>query len=325
MSQGTISGLPIEATSITEGSFLVADINIGTVLAPVYETQKVSDTTVKSSIAKPIESTYADAVTLLAASGLKVGSIYNLTDLGIYIIAVKSNAFSIQGSREMRIVKNSYYTASTGVLGVWKSTLTPSASDVVIWGGKVWTNDAGAVGTATNDASLSSDWTVIANTNATYYEDKSFFIIYNFGLNLIVEQRDDRANIVRGNIDITDWGNNIIYRNYSVYGIYNNANANHISDNTNFGSINANSNSGVISRNSNLGAIKDNTNDTDIYNNSNAGYIQNMSNSGSINNNSNNGNIQNITTLNDNVRFNINNGYIQTTTTGTISDTTVNK
>jgi hypothetical protein len=137
MSQGTISGLPIEATSITEGSFLVADINIGTVLAPVYETQKMSDTTVKSSIAKPIESTYADAVTLLAASGLKVGSIYNLTDLGIYIIAIKSNAFSIQSSREMRIVKNSYYTASTGVLGVWKSTLTPSASDVVIWGGKV--------------------------------------------------------------------------------------------------------------------------------------------------------------------------------------------
>jgi len=325
MATKQINQYTVTATAIAEGSFFDMDANIGTVPSPIFESQKVPESVMKEGILKPREMNYADAATLVSTSSLKVGNIYSLTDVGISIMAVKPNKFSICGVREMRIVKNLYYTPAAGVLGVWKATLTPAATNVAIWGGKVWTNNAGAVGTATSDESLSAAWTVVANTDNTYYEDKFFCVKYIFSTGVVVEQRDDRGNVVFSNINITDWGNINIKRNYSTDGIFNNANGFEIADNSNFGAIKANTNNGLISRNSNVGIISDNSCDDSIYNNSNIGSIQNMSNAGAVYNNSNNGYIQNIGVLNDNVSFNINNGFIGTTTTGTISDTTVNK
>lgn len=361
MADQSVHEYSVEASEVTEGSFIGADINIGTVGTPVFQTQKVSKATLFGDSNRPIEENYADVVTLKAAGNLEKGSVYALADKDISIYASSGDDFCHQACRTMRIVKNTYYTSSGVNLGVWKSTLTPSANDIVVWGGKCWSNNAGAVGSATNDSTLSSDWTEIATTNDTYYFTKDFIVIYDFDSDTVRQQSDDRGNIVRGNIDITDWGNNLIYNNYCRLGIYNNSNGDQIYDNILPGGIYANSNVGQIAKNTNNGGIYDNTNTNvitnnrnngdingnsntssifdnqnigGVYGNSNGGAISsnmnlgaifNNSNTGNINLNSNTGAISTIGAANANIQNNINNGAIFTTTTGDISDTIVNK
>ena len=262
--------------------------------------------------------TYSDLSTLKTAGGLTPGQLYIITDRGdqgIIISAIDDSNLSIIGTRIMNCPAATFYTVAGINLGVWYSGLTPTAGDKVVWGGKVWTNNAGSVGTATNDTTLSADWTVVAKpsygaSNASY-DTLIFDIKYDFDNDWISEQSDDRGNIFGtffGNpnysslnpVDISDWNDSNIIANIctgvwnnittTVSKIWGNKNFGHISNNRCTGrsaNIRSNSNDGNISSNSNLGAISYNSNAGDITGNTNTGLISLNSNDGDITSNSN--------------------------------------
>ena len=316
----------------------------------------------------PVSLTHAAAVSLAASNGLVAGAPYQISDKDISVTASTTGSFCPLGCRKMRIVKDIYYTASGTNLGVWNSALTPTAGDIAVWGGKVWRNVSGAVGTATASNALSADWTVQSTTSNTYYQTKAFAVLYDFANDWVSRQFDDRGNVfgieyqsgaLWNIVDISDWGNSSIYRNVCE-GVYNNSNGNdiaynringyigensnsgtiyrntcstifnnsnngYINDNSNNGTINANSNNGDIEFNINNGAISSNSNGNLISLNSNNGEISSNANTGVISVNSNNGSISTIGAANVDIRNNVNNGLIGTTTTGNITDVIVNK
>ena len=296
-----------------------------------------------------IEVTKAELDALIASSSLIKSKFYRITDRDIFLQALKTNVISSTGTRTMRIVKNLYYTpdSGSGILGVWNTNVTPTIGDVTVWGGKVWENTTGNVGTFTDNTALDpTDWELIPTTNETYYFTKSFGCTYDIENDWVASQWDDRGNVFTSSWilgvnfgytispnDFSDWGNEQIFGN-TCFGISNNSNVNFIIlnsnsggifNNSNSGEISNNSNSGEIYNNSNSGIISNNSNLGGIYNNSNLGGISTNSNSGVIYYNSNAGIIDSITSDTTNIEYNTNNGDIVTTTTGDISDAVVNK
>lgn len=300
--------------------------------------------------------TLTQLITDIANGDIVAGSIYHITDRGIYLEGLNADEVSLTGHRIMKIVKNLYYTPDVGVLGVWNANITPTVDDVTIWGGKVWKNLSGAVGAPIDDTTLDpTDWELIPTTNDTYYFTKRFGCSYDIVNDWVASQWDDRGNFFTSNwilgvnfgytispIDFSDWGNEKIFNNtcFGIYNnsnsgfialnsntgaIYNNSNIGYILNNSNSESISYNSNTGSISYNSNSGSIFYNSNTGNIYNNSNSGIIYNNSNSGSISNNSNTGIIDSITSDTTEIEYNTNNGDISTTVVGSISDPIVNK
>ena len=252
---------------------------------------------------------YADVLALANASELEKGGVYYLADKDITLTAITSMTFCLEGCRTMRIVKNDFYQLGTfsGVnkLGVWNTSLTPIANDIAVWGGKCWFNNSGNVGSAVDDTALDSEWTITPTDNNNYYEDKSFFILYDFFNDWVNKQFDDRGNVLGikydasltyNPVEISDWGNINIYRNICV-GVYNNSNNAEIYDNRILGAIYSNSNSGNIAFNNNEGGIFDNTNTDAIVRNSNKGVISGNSNQGAIVVNTNHAGISIILTL----------------------------
>lgn len=299
-----------------------------------------------------LEITYSDLTTKKAASELVKNKTYTITDYGISIKAISEALLSTVGSRQMRIVKNTYYQASGIIKGVWHGGLSVSIGNIVVWGGKVWINQTGVVGSKLNDSELDgTNWTAEDKTNDTYYFDKDFFIVYDFDNNKISRQIDDRSNVfgdidndlnsVANRINNSDWGDESIFDNICG-GVYNNntddgiignicgaiggnvISASGIFNNRNNGSIQNN----VVTKiadNKNNGEISGNENGGSISQNSNNGTINSNFNAGSIIQNSNNGEIEGIGAANSSIQYNINNGTIINTTTGIIQDAQVNK
>lgn len=252
-----------------------------------------------------LEITYEEGQDLIEGNDVSVGSTYFVSDRGIYLTGVEDNLFSTTGERIMRVIRNTYYTSTTGVKGVWNNTINPDTNDVVIWGGKVWRSLTGNVGTATNDTVLDNiNWAAIPTSNNTYYYTKSFGCTFDWINDWVSKQWDERGNVfsfdwylnVFGNnypynlINISDWGNEKIFNN-EVFAIYNNSNGNSIYNNSNIGGIFRNTNTYEIFSNTNKGDISDNSCGGSVFLNSNSGNIRTNSNNGSINRNSNEGNI----------------------------------
>jgi len=278
---------------------------------------------------------YGQLTSLITDEEIVPGTLYHLTYNGVYLLATTSNDLGVTGWRKMRIVNEDYYNPTVGVLGVWSESLTVAVNDVCVWGGRVWENNTGLVGTAVDDITLSIDWSLIPVSNGVYYTTKTFGCTYDFTNDWVSKQWDDRGNVFSYDyahaqlygasynlLDYSDWGNPKIFDN-KVTGIINNR-CNLIMFNTCHRIMNNNI-SGNIHYNSNKGDINHNSNGDDIRYNSNAGYITSNSNTGFITHNTNNGNIGGIGAAHSDISFNINNGNIITTTTGAISDPIVNK
>jgi hypothetical protein len=267
------------------------------------------------------EITYSELQTLQSNDDLSVGATYHITDRDIWLTALSTSELSIEGKRLMRIVKNVEYTVAGNSLGVWNTTLSPIIGNTAIWGGKVWTNILGNVGTSVDDRYLDPlEWEEVVTTDDTYYEDKVFSILYDFDNDWVSSQSDDRdntfgisfvyatlASIVYNFCDISDWGNEYIFDN-KVWGIFNNSTS-FIVGNYNFGFISNNS-AGVIAGNRNNGIIKDNSDPGQIIANTNNGEITNNSTAGGITYNSNDG-IINGNTNSGVIEYNSNNGSIE--------------
>lgn len=273
--------------------------------------------------------TFSDLVYNLIPNNLLVKGTFYRVDTnqttyknnGIYLQAVSNNQLSNSGT--IIFLAPTTYDTTSNWLGVWNSALTPSIGDLAIWGGLVWTNVNGLVGTATNYYTLDSEWTVVPKnnfTNSEYTEmvlDCKFDFVFDVGSSLYVswvEQMSDKNGNVVGigydeghpgvlvinPCDLTDWNYNTgpgeMYNNKCKLGIYNNYYNCVISDNdcvsiyNNYRSggcnITYNIIKGSIYNNKSV-SISNNTNNGGIYDNPTNAYINNNSNNGNIFNNSN--------------------------------------
>jgi hypothetical protein len=299
--------------------------------------------------------TYADLMTAIGGSTLIPGSFYVVTDRGdvaLILQAVSANQLAVNGTRIMlcpRTYETTIDTFGNHWIGIWHAGLTPLNNQLAIWGGQVWQNVAGNVGTATDDVTLSADWTLIPK--ATFanneYIQMVFGCQYDWTNDYVVKQWDNDGNVFVYNLDIdsfnncdiSDWNiksigtimksnscrgiyNNItpeIYMNNNMGviknniitdGITNNLNNGYISDNSNISEISYNSNASNINNNSNNGTIINNSNMGDIVSNSNNNSIDNNNNSGHISYNSNQGIIASNFNSGE-ISNNTNNGVIQ--------------
>ncbi len=277
--------------------------------------------------------TYSNLIAAISGGTLVPGTLYRITDRGdmaLYFRAVSANKLEVDGVRIMLcpavydITLDAY---SNNWIGIWKSTLTPVANDLVIWGGKVWKNNAGNVGATMDDITLNSEWTLITKAGFTNHEyvQMVFGCHYSWTNDFVTKQWDNHDNVFvydnnfdsYNNCDISDWnwsynGARTFYSNH-CRGVYNNdivgiyeisMNSNNgviknnfaplhfIIDNNNNGNISGNSCSSTISGNSCSGGIEDNSNLGEIRNNSNKGVISTNTNSGSIEANTNGSYIQ---------------------------------
>lgn len=291
--------------------------------------------------------TYAALISAISSSSLIPGSIYDITDKRIQVTALTTEIISVSGTRQMAVPATYDVGSFFGHnwIGVWESSFTPSVGDLTIWGGKVWQNLTGSIGSVIDESDLdATNWVLIALGTATYYVDMEFSIIYDYVNDWVSNQKDNKGNEVGikydsgvpNPCDITDWGVDTysIFNNKCPYGIFNNSCSGDIYDNTclsikrninngaiflnsNIGNISNNSNNGDIFLNTNIGNIDSNTNNGSIFLNSNSGNIELNSNAANVENNSNTGNIDNNSN-NGQVIWNSNNGHITTNLTSVI-------
>ena len=247
---------------------------------------------------------------------------YYAYDKGFYFFAISDNLLSFSGKRKLNIIKNTYYSS----LGVFVQSTSYSLSDKIIWGGRVWNCIQAGVSASTNGTTLNpAYWEVVLDD--TYYEDKIFDVKYSEDYSLVIEQSDDRGNIVTlmGSSNpvsylsislgdgflFSDWGD-IRLINNQCYAFMNNDTTNvsnnkcyaitgnvaDVTDNEILGDIVANQcgiysnvNAGNIYNNSCTNTINTNGNKGSIYDNSNDGFITGNYNLGDIHTNTHNGDI----------------------------------
>lgn len=229
--------------------------------------------------------TYPVLSGMISTSSLTPGVTYHITDKDFFFQAFLPNELSPFGTRKMRILKPNIYED----IDIIYPGISLSINDIVIWGGKVWE----VTGTPTTivdypfdyaDPNLNNEgvvFTLIANTNDTYYEDKFFGFIWNAVSDRRHQQSDEKGNVVTasedsyGNyidyFDITDWGNAKVRENRVVGGIVNVSEA--VGNMMLGGSIYSVTKSSVRYNVSQLGHIYMITNDSNIQYNSFCGDI----------------------------------------------------
>lgn len=144
------------------------------------------------------EVTKAQLDALISGSQLSVGMRYKITDRGdkgITLTGISSNQLSLEGRRTMLCPK-SYLVGSldgNSWKGVWHSTKTVVVNDLMIWGGLVWKNLTGAIGTATTDILLDVvNWVVIPKASFIHneYVEVIFNVKYDYANDWICSQTD---------------------------------------------------------------------------------------------------------------------------------------
>lgn len=262
---------------------------------------------------------YAALVVKINAGTLTKGVLYKITDRGdrgIFLTAISTTQFAKDSTRLMLCPAFYGLGASGGNnwIGVWNSTKSAVADDLTIWGGLVWKNLTGAIGTADSDILLDAvNWELIPKASYTNSE----YVLMEFGVNYdvvndwIERQWDGSGNIFGIDFysettndqlgfnlcDVSDWnfandGTGREFYNNRCTGIYNNSNdGSSISENNNYDGIYNNRNIGEIKVNNNMGVIRGNSNSGPISYNANTGEIRSNSNNGSIKYNTNAGTI----------------------------------
>lgn len=108
------------------------------------------------------------------------------------------------------------YDKNVAGFGIWASGNSYSAGDKAIWGGMCWENNNGLTGSAVDDFTLNSDWTVIP------YDEVNYRVVYN---PIVYDSENDliveRSECQSGNkvitsqfineyfVDFRNWGNPI--------------------------------------------------------------------------------------------------------------------
>jgi len=176
-----------------------------------------------------VEVTKSQLDIAISNSALQLGVCYKITDRGdrgITLTAISNNKLSLEGIRTMLCPKTYKVQSLDGNSwkGVWHNTKTAAINDLMVWGGLVWKNLTGAIGTATNNIALDVvNWIEIPKasfTNSEYIEI-TFSVHYNYEQDWIVKQWDKNGNefgcskelfnklfigtLVNNPVDISDW------------------------------------------------------------------------------------------------------------------------
>lgn len=286
---------------------------------------------------------------LISKGSLTVGRNYEIEGTGIILTAINSSEFDTFGTRVMLVPKTYKVESLDGNSwkGVWHISKTASIGDLMIWGGLVWENLTGSIGTATDDITLDAvNWIVVpkdAFSNSEYIE-RNFKIIYDYANSWVVKQWDTNGNefgisyeyyqeagFLANPVDISDWNYaqddtiGSLMANNKVIGIWNNVEGVVITGNIFNGIISNNNLSSVKRISDNMlssnpySKISDNTcggiyanRCFNIYGNSNTGIIYGNNIVGNIDSNE-----APVTAIRqnagacDSIRLNSNNGAIQ--------------
>jgi hypothetical protein len=183
-----------------------------------------------------VTSTYANANTAKSASTLERGATYYLTDKYIWLFALASDKFNLNGTYFARnadyqgagvyagiTIANGFTVNATGTnLGIWTSALAPASGDVAIWNNLHWLNITGANG-ASNPSADAVNWEAVANTDTSVADTYGYIyefdaIEYDFDGDSINRRVDLRGNDVSTSDGISNfqWGNDNVFRNNVV-------------------------------------------------------------------------------------------------------------
>jgi len=358
-SKGGGSGGGGTTNVITEDSDTVAFTGNGTAENPLSAESVGGGTTGVSYI----EITKSELDSHIINSTLKSGVLYGIKEterwmlLGdstdtLYLRAISVNQLETKGIGRFFVPK---YDKNIDGYGIWQGEVyeafpttvpepTYAINDRVIWGGRLWKNLSGLLGTKIDIYNLSEDWEIIP-FNETDYNVRFDKVEYDYQNDMIIYRKDDNGNEIStsyqdwyfkennsfdGNplnislwnsLKIYQWGNEFDYNSYKGCGF--NIVTNSILECLNTcGQIFSNTvNNGYIFSNTvNNGYIFSNTlNNGNISSNTlenNGNINSNTLNNGNINSNTlNNGNINSNTLNNGNINSNtLNNGYISSNT-----------
>lgn len=289
-----------------------------------------------------ISVTKAQLDALVGASGLVPGSFYKITnrgDQGILVQATSASTITQQGVRYM-LCPATYEVTIDGSgndwIGVWHITKSATVGQLAIWGGLVWRNTTGNIGTSDDVKTLdAADWTVItkASNPNSQYTALQFSVNYDYANDWIDAQWDDNGNIMglafpasdpsTNYCDLTDWNMmtmpGVTFAGNVCKGVFNNVTTTDILLNRMAASAISGNLVPSIELNSPTADIADNTCAL-IRLNSNKGQIAGNA-AGNITGNSNNGNIENNTNASG-ITSNSNNGDISgnTNTAGILNN-----
>lgn len=150
-----------------------------------------------------IEATEADFLAAAAADQLTYPAVYKITDIqnGLYVNTLSGSTYSESCNLILNCPKTYETTTLDGNVwkGIWRSSKTANINDLFIWGGVVWRNKTGAIGTATDVVTLdSTNWEYIDRNNFSNNEYISLSLIcyYDFDESWINYLQDEHLNII---------------------------------------------------------------------------------------------------------------------------------
>lgn len=193
-----------------------------------------------------ITKTLAQFLTLAAASNLQFPATYKITDVqnGMFVETLSASTYD----RNTLLSLNCPKTYDTTTVddnawkGIWRSSKTANVNDLFIWGGVVWKNKTGSIGSATNEATLdSTNWDYINRNNFSNNEYMPLLLKcqYDFEEAWVNMLADEHGNIIGVDWHLnqiygltynpaerTDWNcmtkPNVIFFNNQLYAVYNN-------------------------------------------------------------------------------------------------------
>lgn len=197
------------------------------------------------------EKTFAELLLIINTNLLEKGAIYKITDRGdrgIILQALSDSLLSNSGKRIM--LCPTFYgvgtdEASNNWIGVWNPTLSVAEDDLTIWGGLVWKNLTGNIGTAASNLLLDeTNWVLVPKASFSNFEytEKQFNVSYDFTTDYISKQWDEFGNVVGcpklvadyialyNPCDVTDWNlaslspSFLFGNNECSLGVFNNSN-----------------------------------------------------------------------------------------------------
>lgn len=149
------------------------------------------------------EVTYTEAADLITNELLIKGGTYLITDRDITVRALNEKEFEPNATLVHPCPKQEFYYRAGDNLGVYDAYIpTASLTDkIVVYGGKVWINRTGVIGSVVGLLEMSSpDWELIPITDLDYYELKTLDVLYDFTSDFISEYKDNKGNTVTTNL-----------------------------------------------------------------------------------------------------------------------------
>ena len=162
-----------------------------------------------------ITKTLGDIYSDIANGILEKGAFYEIIDCDsnlyggttIYLHALSTSSLSDTGI-------GLFYNPKYEGFAIWESTGSYNTDDVIIWGGRVWNNLNGNVGSATDIFSLDTDWKLIRYDEVAYYNVSYDEIKYDIINDRIIYRNEANTNIVSTSYEnIIHWENNMAYFN----------------------------------------------------------------------------------------------------------------